>query len=186
MNADEIAKWVLALATVIELVIFVIPAAIHIIIKIRDGGSLPTWKHRFSMHAWFVIFWALNTVVFWLSMQSATREGFLETLGGWVVKAQIFVMLAAIHLVARIDCDSPTIPVAGNAFRWSVALLLFVATNVLALNHSWQPIPAYGWKKAAVWTLEDFGAIFFIFSFSAAYPSLPSWILRRCSSCGLA
>src|SRR5438477_11184235 len=107
MNADEIAKWVLALGTVIELALFVVPASIHII---KNGDSLRTWKQRLSMHAWLTVFWGFNTLIFWLSMQSATRQGFLETLGGWVVKAQIFLMLAAIHLVAKSDCDSPTIP----------------------------------------------------------------------------
>jgi len=167
VNANEIAKWVLGLGTALQFSLFVIPALIHII---KDGASLPP-RHRLSMHAWLVVFWALNTVVFWLSMQSATGKGLLEKLGGWVVAAQICVMLGAIPLVARPNWNSPTVPVTGNALRWCLALVLFIAANVLALYHSWHEFP--NWQKAIVWTLMDFGAMAF-YAFILGRISAPS------------
>ena len=140
INLNMIALWILAVATVVAFSVYVLPAIIHII---KDGNALLSWRHRFSMHAWIVVFWFFNMVVFWLSMKSATGKGLLTTLAGLIITAQFALMFLGISFIARYNWNSPIIDVDRNRLSWAIALTSFISANILALAHSWVEFPTW-------------------------------------------
>lgn len=156
----NLGRWVVGVALAYQAVTLLLPAAVTLW---RTRTSAPSLKHWSAQHAWFPIFLTANAMVFWLSMQSVTKQAFIETLGDWVVAGQIAVMGIAGSIVTRFSVSSPTIPVSGNSARWVVATVLPVLMNALALRHSLEIGPLHGWAKATTWIVMDvLAALFYI------------------------
>lgn len=167
-RASVLAKRLLFAFTLAQVAVYLLPAVIKIL---TPGSGVMTLEERFSLHAWLAVFWTANIAIFWLSMQSATKKPYLDTIGDWVVAAQIAGMLFGGSLIFQMDPTCPVIPPAGGWFRWGLALVFFALMNILALYHSWENIKRGEYGKAVTWTLMDLGAASFYVLILSRVPS---------------
>jgi hypothetical protein len=121
----------------------------------------PPLAYWASQHAWYFVFLSGNSIVFWLSMQSSTKQSLIESLHDWVVVGKIGWMTIAGSWVCNYNFNNPTVSVSDHPVRWGAALIVPMIMNLLALYHTLSVLHQQPWYKEAVWIIMDLLAVAF-------------------------